>query len=504
MALLPITPPAGIVTNGTTYSNKGRWTDGDLIRFQNGHLRPIGGWEKLKSTALTGTPTGMHAWNDNYGNKILAVGTRSKVYVLNQDAWTDITPSGFVGDTANDPLGFGAYQYGKEDYGDARSTSGLLFDTDSFSFDNWGEHLIFCCSSDGKIYKWRPHGGGVNTPDTIATVVTNAPTGNSGVIITNERHMVALGSGSDPRKVAWSDREDNTTWTAAATNTAGDLNVPSSGRVIAAEKWQTDIILFTDTGIARMYYTGSPFLYGIQDAGTNCKVVSSRSIVSAGNFLAWMGENSLFIFDGAVKELPCEVHDYIFDDLNYGRRKTIAGGHNSNFNEIMWFFPSTDSLKPNKYVIWNYLENSWSVGSMDRGCYIDQGVFDYPIACDNDGFVYQHESIELFNSPNLGSAVPFAKTGPIEIGNGDKCVQVNQIIPDSEANTLPGVTLSFTGRYTPLGPQSDFGSFSFDSTDGYTDARFTAREVQMKVTGSTDQSFQVGDIRFNVKQRGRR
>lgn len=504
MALLPITPVAGIVTNGTEYSQKGRWTNGDLVRFQNGNLRPIGGWEKIKPTALTGTPTAMYAYSDNAGNQILAVGTRQKVYVLTRNTWYDITPSGFVTDASTDPLGYGAYNYDVEDYGDARSQSGLLFNTHSFSFDNFGEFLIFCSSSDGKIYQWRPHGGGTNTPDAAGTAITNAPTGNLGVVVTNERHVVALGAGGDPRKISWCSREDLTNWTAKATNTAGDLQVPTGGRVIGAVKWKTDVIIFTDTGIARMFYAGNPFVYGIQDAGTNCKAISTRSIASSGDFLSWVGENAIFLFDGRVQEIPCDVHDYIFDDMNYGYRKTIAGGHNSNFNEFIWFFPSTDSIKPDKYIIWNYAEKAWSVGSMDRGCWIDQGIWDYPIACDNAGFVYQHESTTLNNSANLGTAVPFAESGPIELGNGDRYMQCNQIIPDSEANSLPGVVLSFKGKFTPLGPTTDFGSFTFDSSDGYTDARFSARQVQMTVTGDTDQTFEVGNIRLDLKARGKR
>ena len=103
----------------------------------------------------------------------------------------------------------------------------------------------------------------------------------------------------------------------------------------------------------------------------------------------------------------------------------------------------------------------------------------------------------------LGASVPFCTTGPIELGNGDNYVQCNQIIPDSEANTLPGVTLSFTGRFTPLGAETDFGSFTFDN-DGYTDARFSARQVQMKVTGDTTQDFELGNVRLDVVTRGRR
>ncbi len=95
--------------NGTDYANKGRWVDGNLVRFENGFLKPIGGWTKLRNTALTGEPIGMYAYKDNLGESILAVGTRQKVYVLYDNTWTDITPSGFVSDADNDPLGYGAY-----------------------------------------------------------------------------------------------------------------------------------------------------------------------------------------------------------------------------------------------------------------------------------------------------------------------------------------------------------------------------------------------------------
>ena len=503
MALFPITPPAGIVTNGTDYANKGRWVDGDLVRFENGYLKPIGGWEKLRGTALDGAIIGLYGYKDNAGNNVLGVGTREKVYVLYDNTWTDITPVGFINDASDDPLGFGAYHYGEEDYGDARSQSGLILQAGYFSFDNWGEDLIFTFSKDGKIYKWQPDSSG-GSPDTIATAVTNAPTGNLSTLVTNERHLVAIGSSDDPRKVAWSNREDRNNWTSKATNTAGDLQIPTGGRALFGVKYRSDVIIFSDTGINRMFYAGSPFVYGIADAGTNCKSISSRTVVSTGNFLAWMGENAFYIYDGNVRELPCEVHDYVFDNINVAGRAASWGGHNSNFNEIWWGFPSGDSqYNSNKYVIWNYNSNVWSIGSMDRGFWIDQGAFTYPIAGDSQGFVYEHESTTLNNSPNLNSQVPFCETGPIQIGNGDNYVQCNQIIPDEEANSLPGVTISFKGRFTPLGPTTDFGSFTFES-DGYTDARFTARQVQMTVTGSTNQDFQVGNIRLDVRPRGKR
>ena len=158
---------------------------------------------------------------------------------------------------------------------------------------------------------------------------------------------------------------------------------------------------------------------------------------------------------------------------------------------------------PNKYITWNYLEKVFAVGTLNRGCYIDEGVWDYPIACDENGYVFKHETGNLFNSYNLGSSQPYATSGAIQIANGDQYVQCNQIIPDSEANTLPGVTLSFKGRFTPLGAETDFGSFTFEA-DGYTDARFSSRQVMLTVTGDTNQDFSLGNIRLDVRNRGRR
>jgi hypothetical protein len=505
MALLPITPPPGVKTNGTEYSNKNSWVEADLCRFENGYLTNIGGWQKAKETPLVGTPIGMYAYFTNNDERVLAIGTKEKVYVNFRNTWYDITPSGFQGDAQSSPLGYGSYEYDVEDYGDARSQSGLTFQSKPFSFDNFGENLIFCCGSDGRIFKWRPDklSNGTYVPDPQGLVLANAPVGVSGVLVTNERHIFAFGSSTNPRKISWSSRETDTVWTASATNTAGDIIVTSGGGVQGGVKFGSDIIVFTDTGIQKIYYSGSPFIYGIQDAGENCRSLSMKTVAVTGNFVSWMGDNSFYIYDGRVKKISSDVHDYVFENINYFYRSNSSGGHNQLFSEIWWFFPSKDSKTTDKYVVWNYIDNVWSIGTLDRSVWMDQGVTDFPMACSSTGTVYEHENGSLSGSADIGDSVPFGRTGPIEIAEGDKLVQANQIIPDSDSTTIPGITLSFKGKTTPLGSETDFGSFTFD-VDGYQDCRFTARTVTMTVTGDTNQDFQVGNIRLDVQARGKR
>ena len=53
MALLPIKIPPGFFRNGTQYQAKNRWFKGNLVRFSEGRLRPIGGWQRLAETQIT-------------------------------------------------------------------------------------------------------------------------------------------------------------------------------------------------------------------------------------------------------------------------------------------------------------------------------------------------------------------------------------------------------------------------------------------------------------------
>jgi len=53
MALLPIKISPGFFKNGTQYQAKNRWYDGNLVRFSEGRLRPIGGWQRLTETQIT-------------------------------------------------------------------------------------------------------------------------------------------------------------------------------------------------------------------------------------------------------------------------------------------------------------------------------------------------------------------------------------------------------------------------------------------------------------------
>lgn len=499
MPLVPLDIPAGVYRNGTEYEAKGRWYDTNLVRWREGRLEPVGGWAKFESeaTALTGTARGIHAWRDNSETKNLAIGTETNLYISQGGDFYDITPNDLATGRQDTLVGegYGAGAYGDANWGDARSSGDLTLFATTWSLDNWGEYLVGCSTADGRLLEWQGDLG------TDAAVISNAPTNCTGVIVSNERHLVALGADGNPRKVAFSSQENNTLWTAAADNTAGDLLLETAGIIRCARRVGNDILIWTDVDCHLMRYLGPPFVYGIERIGNNCGVIGANAVTIAGNSAVWLSESGFWIYDGSIRPLPCDVLLDVTDGINRSQESKTFGGHNSQFGEMWFFYPSSGSDENNKYVVFNYRNPHWSVGTLDRTAWIDQGTFANPIAVDADGVVYSHEFGSLDDGATRVGNI-YAVSGPVELGQGDRFAVIDRIITDDYEN-VPSVKATIGTKNTPEGSYSDT-EYSFNQADGYIDVRLTARQLRVKLEAVRDEQFKFGTMRMNLKQGSRR
>ena len=92
MALSKLQFTPGINRDITSYSNEGGWVDCDLVRFRQGYPEVIGGWEKYSQNTYIGTARGLFNWVALDGSDLLGVGTESKYYIEQGQAFNDITP----------------------------------------------------------------------------------------------------------------------------------------------------------------------------------------------------------------------------------------------------------------------------------------------------------------------------------------------------------------------------------------------------------------------------
>jgi hypothetical protein len=486
MAYIPLQIPPGVFKNGTEYQSKGRWNNSNLVRWFEGTIRPVGGWRKRTETQLSGKARGLINWRDNSNNRRIAIGTHSKLYVLSEiNTLTDITPASFtVGDAdAVQKIGYGYSTYGSFAYGVARPDLGSVTPATTWSLDTWGEYLVGCSSKDGKLLEWQL--------DTAvdAAAITNAPTTNTGLVVTQERFVFALGAGGNPRKVQWCDQENNTVWTPLATNQAGDFELTTVGSLQCAKRIRGTTILFTDVDVHTATYIGPPYIYSFERVGTGCGVISKQSVAATDNACIWMAGSGFWIFDGFVKPLPSDVSDYVYSNLNTTQASKIYCVHNSAYGEIWWYYPSLSSNENDSYVTYNYREGHWAIGTLIRTCGTDKGIFSNPILVDADGYIYEHEVGNNYDSQTL-----YAESGPIELGVGDRTMSLTGMIPDEK--TAGDVTASFSTKFYPNTTKYSYGPYTLSSP---TSIRITGRQVAVKIQGSALTDWRVGVIRFDGK-----
>lgn len=214
---------------------------------------------------------------------------------------------------------------------------------------------------------------------TVAAALANCPINNKGMVVTEERFVFALGSGGNARRVSWSDRENNTVWTPAATNESGDIELATSGQIMQGVRARGTTLILTDTDAHMAQYIGPPYVYSFQRIGTHCGAVSRLSAVGTDQGVFWYGQENFHYFDGnSVQTLKCDVHDYVFGDFNYAQQSKVWGMANGANSEIWWFYPSQNSVEIDRYVAYDTKENHWLIGNLSRTSGASRGVFAYP------------------------------------------------------------------------------------------------------------------------------
>ena len=468
MTLIPLKLPAGVYRNGTEFEASNRWRDASLVRWIDNTMRPVGGWQE-RDTMDTVAIRGMLSWTDLSNNQRIAAGSYNKLSVaIASGTVTDITPVSFTDGTEDAVIntGYGGGFYGAGFYGTTRLAQGLYGEATTWSLDNFGEILVACSSSDGQLLEWTLN---VANP---AVAITNAPTDNLGLVVTEERFIFALGAGGNPRKVQWCDREDRTLWTPAATNEAGDIELQTSGQIMQGIRTRGQTLILTDLDAHSATYIGGQFVYGFQRVGSSCGATSRKAAAAVDEGVFWMGQRGFFMYSGgAVADLPCEVADYVFNDINGDQISKVFAVSNQSFNEIWWFYPSATSIENDRYVSFNYAENHWGIGQLTRTSGVDRGVFSSPIWAADNGKTYNHEF-----GFNYDGASTFAESGPISLGNGDNVMRATMLYPDEK--TQGGVQGIFKTRFYPNDTETSHGPYIMDNP---TPVRFTGRQVRFRV-----------------------
>lgn len=318
--------------------------------------------------------------------------------------------------------------------------------------DNFNNDLVFNIG-DGNLYYWV-----YNTVSTARAVLMSSLAGAVAVpqqigkvLFTPQGFLLALGCTQydplasppdylgtyDPLMIRWSNVDPDIgpepeNWQPTLTNTAGFLRIQSGSRIITGIGTRQETLIWTDTSLNSLQFLGTAEVFSLQQLSAHTSVLSPNVVVGANNITYWMGNDKFYTYSGRVDTLPCTLRQYIFEDINRDQAAKFFGGTNAQFNEVIWFYCSASSTEIDRYVIYNYSENIWYFGQLERTAWIDAVVNQYPVSV-NDGWVYYHENGVDDGQPLGAPPLPMAayiQSADVDISDGDKFMLLRRIIPD--------------------------------------------------------------------------
>ena len=482
--------------------------------------------QEYQISRVTGTNTYEITAKDTAGDTVLASASDSGNGGAGVDGLYQIN-SGL--DVYVPSTGYGVGTWGAGTFGSssAIAATGQLR---LWTHDNFGENLIINPRGGG-IYRWVENNGlsvaaldlsavsGANLVPTVALQVITSET---------DRHLIVLGADPisssartgtvDPMLVAFSDTENELEFEALTTNTAGSVRLSSGSLIIGGLKSRQETLIWTDTSLYSMNFIGPPLTFALNLINEGAGLIGPKAAANAPNGVYFMSKNAFYWYNGSVQKLPCSVQDYVFNDLDLTQSFKCHIVVNAEFSEVWFFYVSLedDTDEISRYAIYNYEEQTWSIGSMVRYAWLDAGIEDKPRAA-GASYIYLHET--GYNDDTSSMDNVFIESGDIDIGDGDSFAFIKKIVPDVQFDTsigvsnTPAINAVIKRRNYPGESLTTDSTTQITSTTTYGGLRTRTRQVALRFESDDDNAnaadrkdykWRVGNTRLDIQASGRR
>lgn len=428
--------------------------------------------------------------------------------------------------------GWGVGTWGAGGWGSA-STISSVNQLRIWTHDNFGENLIINPRGAG-IYEWIENSGVSVRAVSLAgrSGARQVPTVGLQVITSEtDRHLVVLGadpvSGGartgaiDPMLVAFSSAEDELDFEPTTTNSAGDVRLSSGSFIVGGLKSRQEILVWTDTSLYSMTFIGPPLTFAVNLVNEGAGLLSPNAAANSPSGVFFASKTGFNFYNGSVQRLPCTVQEYVFNDIDLNQAFKSFMSINSRYNEIWFFYPSIEdgTGEISRYVTYNYLEQTWAIGSMTRYGWLDAGIEDLPIAAaqtSGQNLLYNHETgYDDGLEPMSGV---YIESADIDISAGEYDVFMKKMIPDmafvTEAgiSNNPAMNIVVKRRNFPGQSLITDSTTKVTPTSTFTSLRTRARQVVFRFESDDDNAtvdqkgykWRLGSTRVDLQQSGRR
>ena len=399
-----------------------------------------------------------------------------------------------VGPAFSIPLtGWGAGAWGAGTWGVGTTSAEPLR---LWSQSNFGEDLVFG-PRGGAIYYWDATSGATTRGVLLSSLggASGVPTVQNYILISDiSRFVFCFGSNDigtatqDPMLIRWSDQEDATNWTPAATNQAGSLRLSRGTEIVTAAQSRQEVLVWTNSAMYSLQYVGAPAVWTAQLVGENTSIASQNAVAYANGVAYWMGIDKFYKYDGRTQALPCDLRKFVFNDFNDLQYNQVFAGTNEAFHEVWWFYCSASSSTVDRYVVYNYVQNIWYYGTMARTAWLDSGLRNYPLAATYSNNLVNHEFGVDDNETGTPAAInAYISSAEFDLDDGHKFAFIWRVLPDI---TFDGSTAGSPQATMTLLPLKSSGSgYNDPASEGGTNSSTVTRTAVLPVEQYTGQIY---------------
>ena len=394
-----------------------------------------------------------------------------------------------------------------------------------WDIDNFGEDLVANVRG-GAIYYWHKDlgltaratnlnqsiivGGNIFTPDQVPNTARQI------LVSPNDRHLIAMGcdwpetgiTNPDLLLVRWSDAENAYTWAPLRTNSAGSQRLSAGSFIICAMRTRQEILIWTDLGLWSQQYIGTPYIFGFDQIAEGLSILGPNAMVNVGGMVLWMDRGIFYVYTGQVQELPCAVKDYVFNDFNYLQAYKAYAGHNHAFSEATWFYPSASSQENDRYVTYNYTDQIWTIGNLERTAWLNMGRSSFPVATDrSNSLLYYHE----YTNDDNGNPLPaYIESSDLDMNGGDHFLLMQRLIPDvlfrGDGGDAQTVGITILQRNDSQKPKQTAAMLTVSPNTGLeTTLRVRSRQISFRIeSDALGVGWRLGMLRSDLQPDGRR
>ena len=246
-----------------------------------------------------------------------------------------------------------------------------------------------------------------------------------------------------------------------------------------------------------------------------------------------MGTDKFYMYSGRVQSLPCALRQFIFANINKDQSFQVTCGGNEGYNEVWWFFCSLNSTVIDTYVIYNYVDQVWYYGALNRTAWLDSGIRQNPMGTfvigqdallNPIGRVIYHEiGTDDASGLSVLPIVSYVQSSDFDIGDGHNFGYVWRMLPDVNFNgsnsNKPYVTMTLLPRQNS-GTQYNtadiptvqstqnyvtYPAYTIQQFTGQVYTRLRGRQMAFRIgSDSLGVAWQLGSPRIDIRPDGRR